>query len=268
MTEKLRIFRKYCRLLSAFFKASFVADLEYRANFVTRIVTDIFWYAAQIITFETLFLHTTNIGSWNQIQMRVFLGLLFVVDALYMIFFHDNLDRMSDRVRKGEMDLLLAKPVNSQFMLSCQRMSTALIGNLLIGISWLTFALSGLPEFNTARLLWLLLLIPTGLLCLYAMRFMFCSTAVVLTRSENLQYLWFQIYRLGMRPDAIYFPWLSFLVLSVIPVGAIASIPARALLDPPDIGLFLWVTGWSLILLWFSHRFWIWCLRHYSSASS
>ncbi|PIS10800.1 MAG: hypothetical protein COT73_07395 [Bdellovibrio sp. CG10_big_fil_rev_8_21_14_0_10_47_8] len=259
---------KYARLFAAFFKASLVADLEYRANFVTRIATDIFWYAAQIITFETLFRHTDRIGSWNLEQTRVFLGLLFVVDAFYMIFFHDNLDRMSDRVRKGEMDLLLAKPVDSQFMLSCQRMATALIGNLLIGLSWLSFSLYNLPGFQPARLLWLIFLIPAGLLCLYSVRFMFCSTAILFTRSENLQYLWFQVYKLGMRPDSIYFPWLKFVILTILPVGIVASVPARAILDPPNFALFAWVVVWSFVLLYLSHRFWQWALTKYSSASS
>lgn len=259
---------KYARLFIAFFKASFVADLEYRANFLTRIVTDIFWYAAQIITFETLFRHTQQIGGWNVEQTRVFLGVLFVVDAIYMILFHDNLDRMSERVRKGELDLLLAKPVDSQFMLSLQRISTALIGNLVIGISWLTYALIGLPDFEPLRLLWLIILIPTGITCIYSVRFIFSSMSVILTRAENIQYLWFQIYKLGMRPDSIYFPWLRFIILTVLPVGVIASVPATALIGPPKPLLFLWVLLWSGILIYLSHLFWNWCLKFYSSASS
>jgi ABC-2 type transport system permease protein len=259
---------KYWKLFKAFAKASFVADLEYRANFVTRIATDIFWYAAQIMTFETLFRHTDKIGGWNIEQTRVFLGVLFVVDGLYMILFHDNLDRMSDRVRKGELDLLLAKPVDSQFMLSLQRISTALIGNLIIGTSWLVYALSHFSEFEAVRLLWLLILVPAGLLCLYSVRFIFCATSLLLTRAENIQYLWFQLYKLGMRPDSIYFPWLRFLILTVLPVGIVASVPATALVGPPQYGLFIWVTVWSLTLLYISHLFWNWCLKHYSSASS
>lgn len=268
MMEIFKTSKKYASLYTAFFKASLLADLEYRANFITRIATDIFWYLAQILTFETLFLHTDHIGSWNLAQTRVFLGLLFVVDAFYMIIFSENLDRISERVRKGELDLLLAKPVNSQFMLSCQRINTAILGNLLIGVGWLVFALQGLPEFNGPRLLWLILLIPAGLLSLYSVRFVFCTTAVIFTKSESLQYLWYQIYRLGMRPDSIYFPWLKYLILTLLPMAAIASVPARALLDPPNYGLFLWVPLWSVALVYLSNRFWKWCLQFYSSASS
>lgn len=259
---------KYWRLFIAFCKASFVADLEYRANFLTRILTDIFWYAAQIVTFETLFRHTNSIGGWNIEQTRVFLGILFVVDAIYMILFHDNLDRMSERVRKGELDLLLAKPVDSQFMLSFQRISTALIGNLIIGMSWLIYSLQGLSDFDPWRLIWLFILIPAGLLSLYSVRFIFCATSILLTKAENVQYLWFQIYKLGMRPDSIYFPWLRFIILTVLPVGVVASVPSSALIGPAQPWLFAWVIIWSGTLVYLSHLFWNWCLKYYSSASS
>ncbi len=264
----MRTLKKYLVLYRAFFKASLMADLEYRANLLIRFVTDIFWYAAQILTFETIFRHTDKIGSWNIEQTRVFLGVLFVVDAFYMILFRENLDKMSDRVRKGELDLLLAKPVNSQFMLSCQRINTAIFGNLILGTSWLIYSLQGLPDFNWLRLLWLLCLAPAGLLSLYALRFAFCSTAIIFTRSENLQYLFYQIYRLGMRPDSIYQPWLKLALLTVLPMAVIASVPSQALMEPPNFGLFAWVILWSLGLLYLSNLFWRFCLKHYSSASS
>ena len=71
--------------------------------------------------------------------MRVFLGLLFVIDAIYMIIIHENLENMSEKVRKGDLDLLLAKPVNSQFMITLQKANTAIIGNLVLGTSWLIY---------------------------------------------------------------------------------------------------------------------------------
>ncbi len=264
----MKTIRKYLHLFKAFFKASVVADLEYRANFATRIITDIIWYAAQIITFEALFRVTDRIGSWNLQQTRVFLGMLFFVDAIYMILFSENLDRMSEKVRKGELDLLLAKPISSQFMISCQRVNSAIIGNLVLGVGWLIYALSGLPDFNWMRILWLIVLVPAGLISLYSIRFCFCAVSLIFTKADNVQYLWFQIYRLGMRPDSIYMPWLKIMVLTLLPVAVVASVPSRALLDPPDLILYGWVVVWSVALLYLSHRFWNFCLKFYSSASS
>lgn len=259
---------KYLRLYWAFFKASFISDLEYRANFATRILTDVFWYLAQIITFEGIFLHTDNLGGWTAPQMRVFLGVLFVVDALYMILFYENLDRMTERVRKGELDIFLAKPINSQFMVSLQRANTAIFGNLIIGTSWLTWSLLQIPDFNPSRALWLLLLVPCALIGVYATRFATVATAVIFTRADSLQFLWFQLYKLGMRPDSIYVPWFRVILLSIVPFALVASVPARALLFEPDFVLYFWVFLWSVTLLFASRWFWNFCLKHYSSASS
>lgn len=264
----MKMLRKYLRLYLAFTKASFIADLEFRANFILRLLTDIFWYLAQILTFESLFHHTHLIGTWTLEQTRVFLGIVFIADGIYMILFHDNLDRMTDRVRRGEMDMLLAKPINSQFIMSLSRVATVLIGNLTVGTLYFIWALAHYADFSPVRLLWLILLIPCGAICLYTIRFMFAATSVIFTRSENLQYLWYQIYKLGLRPDSIYAPWLKYLLLSLVPVGVVASVPARALLDPPHYALFLWVIFLSASLLYLSHRFWQYCLTHYTSASS
>lgn len=264
----IKTLKKYFTLYIAMFKASFIADLEYRANFFSRIMTDVFWYIAQIMTFEVLYQHTEKIGDWNVYQMRVFLGLLFVIDALYMIFIHENLENISEKVRKGDLDLLLAKPVNSQFMLTLQKANTAIFGNLLLGSGWLIYALRGLPDFHYVRLLWLVILVPCSLVVVYSIRFMFSASAVIFTRSENLQFLWWQVYRLGMRPDSMYNPYLKYVLLSILPVGVIISIPARALLNPPDLYYLLWPLVLAPILIYATHRFWNFALKFYSSASS
>lgn len=264
----MKTLKKYFFLYIAMFKASFIADLEYRANFFTRILTDVFWYIAQVATFEVLYQHTDKIGDWDKYQMRVFLGLLFVIDACYMIIIHENLENISDKVSKGDLDLILAKPVNSQFMLTLQKANTAIFGNLLLAVAWLFYALNGLPEFDYFRLLWLVLLIPCSLVVVYSMRFMFSATAVIFTRSENLQFLWWQVYRLGMRPDSMYSPYLKYALLTILPVGVVISIPARALLNPPELNYLLWPLVLVPILIYSTHRFWNFALKHYSSASS
>ncbi len=262
------LLKKYFFLFCAFARASFIADLEYRANFLLRVLTDIFWYAAQILTFEVLYRQTNIIGDWTLEQTRVFLGVLFVVDSFYMIFLQDNLDRFSDKVIKGDLDLLLVKPVASQFMASFQRLGTANIGNLFLAVGWLVWSLSQLPDFTTTRLLWLIVMIPNGFLVFYAFRFSFAATSVIFTKSENLQFIWYNIYKLGTRPDSIYFPWMKYLILTLIPVGLIASVPARSILDPPNFGIFAWALFFGPFLALLTVKYWKFCLRYYTSASS
>lgn len=261
--------KKYIYLYWAFFRASFTADLEFRLNFALHILSDLCWYLAQIAGFEVIFRQTTHLGGWNVEQMRVFLGLLFVTDALYMIIFSSSVDRFSDKVRRGDLDLLLAKPVSSQFIMSCQRVATASIGNLLFASGWLVWSLSQLQSGTIGwKLLWLLLLIPCGLVVMYSSRFSFSVAAVVFTNAENLQYLWHQVFRLGTRPDVIYKPWLKYLVLTAVPVGLIASVPARALMEPNNPPLYAWALFVAALCLFATKKFWQYALRNYTSASS
>lgn len=264
----MKILRKYLFLYGAFFRASLTADLEFRANFAIRILTDIFWYIAQIASFELLFNFTDNIGGWNRAEMRVFLGVLFVVDAIFMVIFSSNLDTLSESVRKGNLDLLLTKPVNSQFMISCQRASTAHLGNLLMAFAWLTWALGGYENFSWGRILWLGITVPSGVAIFYSLRFFFSACAVIFTRAENLQYLWYHIYKLGLRPDNIYFPWLKYLVLTAVPVGLIASAPARLVLGTAAPWMALWSFFVAGLCVYLSAAFWKYALSHYTSASS
>jgi ABC-2 type transport system permease protein len=131
---------------------------------------------------------------------------------------------------------------------------------------WLAWALHGYGEWH--RTLWLLAMVPCGALIFYSLRFFFSATAVIFTRAENMQYLWYHLYKLGMRPDSIYVPWLKIILLTAIPVALIASVPARMVLGSAGPLMALWVALVAGILLVLSSLFWNYSLRHYASASS
>lgn len=260
--------KKYVGLIGTFFKASLMSELEYRFNITVRIATDILWYMAQLSVFEVLFRHTTNLNGWQLSQTRVFMGTLFITDALYMLFFADNLEHMSEKVRKGDLDLLLVKPVNSQFMLSFQKLSIAYVGNLVLAVSWLLWSLSQIPDFNWLRLAWLILTIPIGLTIIYSIRFVTAATALYFTRADAVNYLWFQLYRLGTRPHSFYPPALRYTVLTLLPIAFLASVPTEIILGKSGPALLLWGAVLALTLVKLSSLYWKRGLRAYSSASS
>jgi ABC-2 type transport system permease protein len=260
--------KKYISLFFTLLKTSFIADLEYRVNFSLRIFTDIIWYIMQLISFEVLFNFTPTIGDWNRTQMRVFLGIIFFVDSFYMVFFQENLDKLSDKVRKGELDLILAKPVEAQFLISFQKMAIASFGNMVISFIFLIWTITQLENFNLLQTLLFLAALPTSIAIVYASRFFFACLNLIFVKSESVQFLWFNFYRLGMRPDGIYFPWLRFLLLTLIPMSMVASVPARLLFESPNWILFFWTLFIGPFFLYLSNKFWKYCLKFYSSASS
>lgn len=265
----MKVLSKYCRVLWACFKASLQADLEFRVNLGFKVITDVIWYATQVVTFAVLFSHTPTIGGWNYEQMRIFLGILFVVDGIFMTIFGENIDTFSEKVQKGELDLLLTKPINAQVLISCQRIATSSLANLGLGFAWLIYALTSYSQpLPLGALLMLFVLIPNGVMIFYAFRFSFALTAIIFTRAENLQYLWYQIYRLATRPDSFYPTWLRYAVLFVIPMGLVASVPARALFEATSLWQPLWALAFGFGMVFLSHLLWKRVIIRYGSASS
>jgi len=244
--------------------------MEYRINFLIRILSDVFWFLAQIVLIEVIYSHVNTLGGWTVDQARVFLGILFLVEGIYMVLFSSNMDQLSTNIRNGQLDLLLTKPVDAQFMLSLQKVNVLIIFNLIFALSWFIWAVVRLPGgVSFAQLLWLLVLIPSGVLVIYCFRFFFACLSIFYSSTENLQYIWYEIYKLGTRPDAIYYPWLRLVLWTVLPVSLIASVPSRAIaLKDTNPFLFIWALFMSGLLFWSIRKFLKRCLKNYTSASS
>lgn len=259
---------RYLKLWWAFFLASLKAELEFRANLLMWLIVDVTWYGAQIMLFEMLFRFTPRIGGWDLPQTRIFLGIMFFIDSVTMVLFSHNIDALSEKVRRGDLDLALAKPVNAQFLISMGRVGVGSFLHMSLALAWLTWSLRALGEVSVGQVLWLVALVPCGILIFYSFRFMLSTASVIFTRAENLQYLWYTIYRFGTRPDALYSRWLRFVILTIFPVGLIASVPASAILGEPRPWLFAWAIFVAVFALWLSTKFWKFSLEKYSSASS
>lgn len=260
--------KKYLGLYTAFFKASLVADLEFRLNFVLLVLGEFIWYATQLMLYEVIYRHTSLIGNWTLQQMRVFVFLALFVDSIYMILWDPNFSKFNDEVRKGNLDLLLTKPINSMFMISSQKVSISHVPCLFITGFGLIYSLMQIPDFNWFKLLWLLLMIPSGLSVIFVGRLALNSTAIIFSRADFLQYVWYSIFRLGLRPDAIYTGVFRYVLLFILPFAMVASIPTRFLLEPIYLGYVAWAIAMPVILMTFMNWYWKFCMKFYSSASS
>jgi len=263
------VIKKYSFLLFSFFKASLMSDLEYRMNIALKFFNDLIWYAVQLSVFEALFSYTKSVSGWSLEDTHMFMAVLFVTDSIFMILFSENLDKFSDRVRKGEIDMLLTKPANAQFLLSFQKMNTAYILNFCVTTSWLVYSLAHLPGgINFFRVASLVVMIPAGVAIIYSTRFFFSASALIFTRADNINYLWFNLYKLGTRPVSIYPSWLRYILLSIIPVAFFASVPTQLILGTTSLWFTLYGVAVSSALLFSTTRYWKFALKFYSSASS
>jgi ABC-2 type transport system permease protein len=260
---------RYLSLWFKFLQMSWMADLEYRLNITIRVLGEFSWYVAQLSVFEVLYTHARSISGWDVHGMRVFMGTLFLVDVFYMILFMENMDSMSSLVKRGDLDLYLAKPIDSQFMLSLRKVATAYSLNMIFILAYLIWAIRDFPHpISMVQIVSFAFLLICGLVTVYSLRFMFATLNVILQDAGNVQFVWHQLWRLGTRPDPIYPFYLRVFVLTALPVGFFASVPARILVEGVDFSLVIIAPCMAIALLLLSHHLWGKALMKYASASS
>lgn len=254
---------KILRLEWIFFKLSLIADLQQPFNVLMQFFNDILWYSVQIILFESLYLHISELGGWHLPEMRIFLGMLFLIDGCQMVFFAHNFDHFTSRISRGDLDLVLMKPVSSQCLMSLPRLQCGFILNLLFAAGWLGWALSLLKSFSWLHLALLVLVIPAGLAVFYSIRLFFVTLSLLTPHAESFNELFFSIFRLGVRPDRIYNNKVRYLILMVFPVAMIASVPTRILVDPFEFWPIAALLAAASCSLLFANRFWNWAIKRY-----
>lgn len=256
--------KKMLSLEWALFKLSAITDLQMTFNLSIQFLNDILWYLLQIVLFESVYLNTGTLGTWGVNEMRVFLGILFLVDALQMIFFAHNFDVFSEKIARRDLDLILLRPVSAQQLMTSQRLQCGYILNAFFACAWLMWSLSLLPGgFPTFRSLLLLIIVPAGLAVFYSTRLMINTFALLITRAEHFQELYFILFRMGQRPDRLYSPSIRYFILLIAPVAMIASFPARVLVDPHDSFALPALVLAAACCLIVSHLFWKGAVKRY-----
>ncbi|MFI0435994.1 MAG: ABC-2 family transporter protein [Parachlamydiaceae bacterium] len=247
-----------------FFKLSAIADLQVPFNLGLQFVNDMLWYTMQIILFESLYLHLDNLGGWSIAEIRVFLGVLFLVDAFQMILFAHNFDVFSEKIVHRDLDLLLLRPVSSQQLMTSQKLQCGFLLNAIFALSWLLWSLSLLPEGFPWMRSWLIFIVmPAALSIFYSTRLMFCTVALLMTRAEHFHELYFIFFKMGQRPDHLYGPAIRYIILLMIPIGMVASFPTRVLVDPTDSWALPALLVVAIVSLLVTHLFWRWSVKRY-----
>ncbi|MCM2324265.1 MAG: ABC-2 family transporter protein [Oligoflexia bacterium] len=258
----------YLEIYRVQLKNNFVREAVYRSNFLTTLMVDVIWMGVELSLFTVLYANVPVISGWTKEQVFFFLGIFFASDALFSTFFQRNFWMFSDLVNKGELDILLTKPVNPLFLALSRWVNLTTIFNVFLGLAIaVRFAQ---PAGFAGGWLWLTVgfWLLVGLASATVLRFVFSIWVFWTERSFALSRLYYQFFHFATKPDALYPPAIRYLILTFLPFAFIGSVPARALLH----GLQAWEYALIVAVLtgFFALDGWLWRkgLARYQSASS
>lgn len=260
---------RHARLWRACFTLALVRETQFRVNFLATIVIGLSQIAIGLIPILLLYSYTGDVRGWSQADVIVLLGLYGMMTGLIGMFVIRNMWAMSDYVTKGELDLLLVRPVNAQFHVATRWIRPDQLFNVVAG---LVVAGVGLARGNA----------EPGALDLVQATIVFLAGFVLVTCAWSaLSYLAFWTHAIGTvimffqdvmqagRYPVVFFPGVVRAILTaLVPLAFATTFPAQALTG----GISWWLVGASVafaaVAVALTRLLWLIAIRRYSSASS
>ena len=237
----------YGQVFLTFARNSLVREMTFRVNFVLQCVSSLSWTLMNVGFYLIIFNHAKQIGpgtGWYKYEFFVFLATTMLINSTVQAFFMPNAQEFSELIRRGDLDFALLKPIDTQFLISLQRIEWSqfanfLAGMILLGVS--TWQLVSRPDDPITLSPILIVLYPlyvlTGVAILYSLMIALAATSIWLGRNQSLYNFWFYLTNFSRYPMDIYqgWPWGNMLRLFftfVVPVLVVVNVPARLVAQP------------------------------------
>ena len=269
----------YPRVFLTFARNSLVRDMTFRVNFVIESITSLAWMGMNLGYYLLVFQFTPSIGEdtgWGQYQFLVFLSTTLFVNSAVQMFFMPNFEEFSELIRTGNLDFALLKPIDTQFLISLNKVHWSSVSVFVFGAILMTVSLSKLAYWPTPIQVALYpLYVVCGVAIFYSLMISLASTSVWLGRNQTLYEFWFYITNFSRYPMEIYRGTigspLRWFFTFIIPLLVVVNVPARMMALPleeqrwPLAGFAIFA---ALASLWVSRSIFKRAMLSYRSASS
>ncbi len=290
----------YGRVWMTFLQNSLIREMTFRGNLLLTIVTRGFWFAAQLVLFDIIYRNVNSINDWSREDYFAFMATGMLINAIVETFFMPNCAHFSELIRNGNLDFVLLKPIDTQFLVSFEKVNLAMLNQVLLAGALLCYSLFHLSHLElivpalqnmilsgqwitllgicfqgTVQIIMYLLLLAVGVAFFYSLMIALASSSIWFGRNQGLYDFWFYITVFARYPRSIYSgsptgEIIRFAFSYVIPILLVVTVPSRLLLSKalePS-----WITLVSILitfaLLFISRFIFKWSLNSYRSASS
>ena len=260
---------RYLRLWWQFVAMGVARQTEFRLSFWLDVLGGWAGLGLSVMLFAVVYRFTGEVAGWRQAEVLVVVGLYQLANGLWDALVWRGMRQLSELIERGEMDYLLLRPVDTQFLVSLRRVDLPAAVPALTGLALVVHAgrAAGIA-WTACGVLAGLVLLASGLMWFYALRFMTVTLAFWLVNVDNLDVLLHSAWEAARYPVTFFRGGVRAFLTVAVPVAFITTFPAQALLGTVSPWLLAGGVLGALAALWLSHTFFTFAIRHYSSASS
>lgn len=244
--------------------------MTFRLGFFGPFFIDSTFFLVQILAFEAIYSHVDRIRGWGHGEIIIFVGTFSLIDALNMIIYFFGVLSIPEKIRTGEMDLYLTKPVSPLLRITFEKVNPGSVPLLLFSACVIAYgvkeggagvSLAGMAKYGIMVLLMTLLY--------YDMELILRSFSFFMLSVDNLMKIENTAVELCLKiPGTAFQGIYKVIFYCILPYGLIATLPAQALTGMLSVQGMLFGIGITGIFTVLAQKLWKHGIHHYESAGS
>lgn len=257
-------FRKHLVLATRAAKIEAMDRMEDYVAFIFISIGTLLRIAITVIFFQAIYGHVNTIGGWAVEEVYVLLGTWFFIDGISWMSYQRGFNRLSRFIERGDLDVLISKPINLKVFLS-YRFADVVFTNpyLVVAVGMIVYgaSLTSSPINIPLYLLFMVfafIIHHSFMLMLGCVNFFYIIEAPTYMRQE--------IMKLGQYPVSIYKGVVKLILSFLIPLAFMFTFPARAFFGNVTLFETIQVFIVAVIFYLLSNAIWKYSLNHYESA--
>ncbi|HZF01043.1 MAG TPA: ABC-2 family transporter protein [Methylomirabilota bacterium] len=262
--------KRYLIIYAALWKNSVAREMSFKGNFILWIVVEVLWFGLQLSFVTVVYSQTNSIGSWTKWQMVLLVGASNFIQQIYQAFFLTNCTGLSELVRTGKMDFLLALPVNTRFIVSTRQVDLGAFVNALFAVCVMIWAAGKLDLHPTlTQFCSFAALCVVGIFIHYSLMFMLAAISFWTVRAQGIVWGYYNLFNIARMPDEVFRGAFKAVFTFALPILLVSNVPVRVLTNTiTSPSMWLWLLGLGIVWAAISEWFWRFSLRRYTSAST
>jgi len=261
---------KNWRVLKEMLRLRFHGLMVFRLDFFGPFFVDGSLFLVQLMAFSAIYANVDTIGNWGEGEMMMYIGTYSLLNAINMTLFFFGINGIPRKVKSGELDLYLSKPISPLFRLSFEQISPGSIPLILMSLCIIGYGMqmtdsTYLEGEILAYCFWIVIMA----ILYYELEVLVRSISLFIVTTANIEQIEAAGLSLCMKlPGIAFYGMYKLIFYLILPYGIMATLPVQSMIGDMNGKLALY--GITVVILFTILTAMVWKqgLKHYNSASS
>mgnify|MGYP001036144667 CR=1 FL=1 len=258
------------RIWKALLKIRFQNLMMFRLGFWGPFFVDGSLFLIQLAVFEAVYANVERLGNWGRGEMILYIGTFSLINAVNMVVYFFGVNGITGKIKSGEMDLYLTKPVSPLFRLTFECMNPGSLPLLFFSACIIGYGVRTAGIRVTAgKVLVYLFYLALMILLYYEMEVLIRSAAFYLVSNARME----QLEEMGLElcmnlPGIAFYGVYKLIFYGILPYGIMATLPVQGMIGEMSPGAAVYGIGLVCAFSGITAFVWKKGMRRYDSASS